>query len=434
MVIYTYAWILLFFFFSNPLGMAYDNGNVLTDKNQNIDHEKIVDKFISIDDALDLAIASHPKIQSVAADVNREKALWEAEKNNWHPTIYLEANRSEKDPSSDDDSKQRYGVSLQQDLIFSKMGIERSIAFEKYQLQNINYKNEKQSIALGVAIIYIEALRNRELLMLIREYREHLENLKLIYKKREQMGVDSKIPSKILDISIKQNTSEHDLLETNMNDNLFLLAVNTSVPEIKPGTLVAMNIKVFNQSNKRLLELALQQNYSLQQAKIAVKNVQLSAKRKNWDLYPDFLIDTFVLNNHDFNGKQTIESSINIRLKWKLWDGGKIKNELFAKKYELKAAQENFKERELTIRNEFKKFMSSYKTSLSENRSAMIARDSAIDLVELQKLNFIDFSDSMIIQIQTTLREWHHSAKRVIDSKFNALINYYRIKALVGEI
>lgn len=409
-------------------------------ESEELDYVTLSKSEISLKEAIRRALLFQPKIALAKINVDKAIVTKKAADNYWHPTIdFNYTNRLDSsldDRTSPNSEKVKsYAFSVTQDLNFIRTKIDKNIADYSLNYAEISELLENQNIALGIAILYTEAVRNMLLGNIARERQDILDQYYSILEQRFEIGAASELQLKRISVAIKRSRSEEAFLERRLQDSLSILANSIGLYNIEPEQVVIFSQEIEKDKNVgALLERAFQENLVLRLARIDKQNTFERMRQVRWQLYPD--VSAVVSRSYDEyrEGDDGTNTIAEIKVGFNIWDGLSRKSNLNNARMDIILSNELIKDIHFEIRVDHEKFTGIRENAVREYLFSDEARKEALKLLELQKMSFERGEGTTTNEVVSAVQEWSDSSSRATNSFHDVLIQDFQLMNLTAEL
>lgn len=401
-----------------------------------------LDSPMTIDNAIRLGVNHAPSHRVSIENLNRLKFLHKAVENNWHPRVTMQLNENLKPiagmhEATSNDKHSQYGISLVQDLNFSKLQIQREQAMTAVHSEQIKTELSRQIIASNIVTLYLNTLKYKERLQVSAEHLALLKQFKQVVGLQHNAGAVSSVQVQKLEVAIQRSEIDHSTLKQLFLESIGILAETIGVASINDSDLVMplVNIQEFSGYDEDdLIAFVMNENLSLKQLRKDLKSAQLAVQASEWTQYPRMTLQVQSTRDHRRLGKIKTNNAVKLNVNYSLWDGGASRNTILAKNASRKGAIARIDAQELALDIQTKQVFSGYKTALSEAENSKSTCAEMKSLLSLQKIDFSTQTSSKIFDLVSSSNDWFTTANRAIDAHFNALNSLYQIKSLGSGI
>ena len=403
-------------------------------------YKQLMEDEISLRDAIKYAIAFQPRIKIANNSLEQAITLKRAADNHWHPVFdfqYTDRVASDLDDRTSDTSEKvkSYAFLIKQDLNFIRTRLQKNIADNSLEHADVAKQEQMQTIALGIAILYLEALRNKDLKEISERRQDILDEYFGILKTRFEIGDASELQLKRIGVAIKRSRSEEAFLERRLNDSLSILASSIGIRALDVNSLISFDSEVEpTDRSGELFERAMVNNLALKLALIDIDTSIERKKQSRWSLYPDVSLVMSRSYDEYREGSDGRNSLAEVKLSLNVWDGMSRRASAVSAGLDVVNASEIAADIRLDIRVNYDKFTGNRETAHKEYMFAKEAEKEALELIDLQRINFERGEGTTTNEIVSAVEEWSDSISRAINAYYDILIQDFQLMNLTADL
>lgn len=406
-------------------------------------YQEKIEQNVDINEAMRRGIEFQPRLAIENANLEKTEILNRIEQYNWHPSIQLNITRrldSDTDDRASASSEIVKSINLTatQNLNFLKQKLKRRISEKAVGIGFLEREGQVNNVAKGVAILYLEALRFRQLHQAAVKRQELYQELEVIIAKRKALGVVSELEVTRVEVSIKRGKAEESFLQRRLQDSLSILSDNIGIKKIDSSYLTLPDIR--NPRNiSSMFDDMMKNNPILRAIEEKLYLAELNYKNSKWEKNPSVNLslsqDYKIYREENSSGGRTGENRIlEVKVSMPIWDGFQRKGNVSIAAAEIEASKARIRDYKLTIITQHNEQSGTFKAALDEYYYASLAKKEAEKLLELQRINFRESDEASVTEIISGIAEWSTSSQREVNSLIDALQAQYEIFSLTNTL
>ncbi|MGL5304415.1 MAG: TolC family outer membrane protein [Aeromonas sp.] len=402
----------------------------------------------TLEQSVGQTLATHPKIKE-AFDLYQARLYQnEGAKGGYYPTIDLTAGIGREHVENDyangkdfpEDKKgtmtrKESGISLRQ-MLFDGFDVSNNVARTKAEAsaQRLAMISEADNTALRVAEVYLNVLRQKELVELSKQNLETHEQIRSDIKKRTDSGLGSTADQTQIDGRVARAYSNQAAAENNLHDaeSEFIRVVNET-----PKDLVqpVPNAKLLPTSIDSALKIATEFHPTLLSSLQDIEAAKYQHEGAKSGFYPNVALEVDQNWNKDVNvvkGRQDDLTAM-VRMRYNLFRGGsdvaetKATSALYSQAKDIHVNAFREVEEGTRLAWNAKESLAKQKTFLKEHVNA------SYDTVQAYKKQF-GLGQRTLLDVLNTENELFEARRSYIAAEYDSLLADYRILNATGSL
>ena len=405
-------------------------------------HRETVNQVIDIDEAMRRGVAFQPRLAIEDANVKKKEILNNVEKYNWHPSVDIDVierldARTDNRTSASSEGVRVLRLTATQDLNIFRQKLQRNISEKSLGVSLLQKDAQINNVAEGIAILYLEALRFKQLHQVAVERQELYQQFERVIEKRKILGVASELESTRIEVSIKRGKSEESFLKRRLQDALSILSDNIGLTRIEKDYLLLPDVRSeMSEAGpaRSIFNAIMSNNLTLRVAEENLRLAELNYKNSQWEKYPTVSLllsqDYKKYREGGSKGNRILEA----KLSMPLWDGFKRTGNINIAAAEIEISKAQIADHKLLLITRYHELNGTFKTALDEYNYALLAKKEAERLIALQRISFAESDETSVVEAISGVSEWSTSLEREANSLIDVLQAQYQILTLANTL